>query len=310
VSVKDIPGGHRSSIGRWPIFGLCLVTEVKAIGKGSAWQVVTDRHERIDQLRTTIRSLGKVALAYSGGVDSSLLLRVARDELGGEVLAIIVTGDLMPASEKESALATARSMGVEPLVLVVDTLSLEEFRMNPPDRCYICKRAIFTALIAAAHEKGFTAVIDGSHAGDLEGDRPGRRALRELGVRSPLAEAGLDKADVRRAAKMLSVPTAEKPANPCLATRIPFHEPITLGKLQQVDRAELAIHELGIEEVRVRHHGAIARIEVLPEDFPRVMDHRERIVPQLKALGFTYVVLDLQGFRSGSMSEVISAQRP
>lgn len=268
-----------------------------------------DRHEKLDRLRAIIRSLGKVALAYSGGVDSSLLLRVARDELGDQIMAITATGALMPASEIDSALATARSMGIEPLVLVADVLSLEDFRINPPDRCYVCKRAIFTSVMAAAKEKGFTTVIDGSHAGDLEGDRPGKRALREMGVRSPLTEAGLDKADVRQIAKILGVPTADKPANPCLATRIPFYEPITLEKLRQVERAELAVREIGIEQVRVRHHGTIARIEVPLEDLFKIVDKRDIIISKLKALGFVYVVLDLQGFRSGSMSEALAVKK-
>ncbi len=269
-----------------------------------------DRHEKLDRLRAIIRSLGKVAIAYSGGVDSSLLLRVARDELGDGVMAITVTGAPMPASEMEGALATARNMGIEPHILVADVLSKEDFKMNSPDRCYICKRAIFTAIVAAAKEKGFTTVIDGSHAGDLEGDRPGKRALLEMGVRSPLTEAGLDKAEVRRMAKLLGVPTADKPANPCLATRIPFYEPITLEKLQQVDRAEMAVRELGIEQVRVRHHGTIARIEVPPEDLVEVMEKRDIIISKLRSLGFVYIVLDLQGFRSGSMSEALVVKDP
>ncbi len=271
---------------------------------------VIDRDEGLDRLRAILKSMGKVAIAYSGGADSSLILRVARDELVEKVLAITVSCDLMPSSELECALTNARTMGIEPSILIVDVLAMADFRNNSPDRCYICKRAIFSAIAATAKARGYSVIIDGSHAEDLDSDRPGKRALRELGVRSPLSEAGLNKADVRRLSKQLGIGTADKPANPCLATRIPFHQQITLEKLKQIDQAERAVRELGIKEVRVRHHGAIARIEVLPADLTLVVAHREDVVSDLKKIGFVYVVLDLQGFRSGSMSEELASKWP
>jgi uncharacterized protein len=246
--------------------------------------------------------MGKLAVAYSGGADSTFLLKVAKDEVG-DVAAIFVSGDISPAYEAEGAMAIARSIGAEPIIVHADVLSLPAFRENRPDRCYVCKRSIFSAIRSAAQRAGYDTVVDGTHAGDLETDRPGMRALREMGVRSPLLEAGLDKGDVRRLSKQLGLSTADKPASPCLATRIPFFDEITPGKLRQVESAERAVMEKGIRVVRVRHHGTVARIEVLPDDMATVLSFREDIVAQLKALGFAYVALDLQGFRSGSMSE-------
>jgi uncharacterized protein len=247
----------------------------------------------------------RVAVAYSGGTDSSLLLKVAADELGGSAIAIIVSDEILPALELQQAIATARGMGVEPVVLQTDMLSRPEFHVNRPDRCYVCKHAIFSAIIEEADHHGIKQIVDGSHSGDLDSDRPGRRALRDLGVRSPLTEAGMDKVDIRQCSKLLALPTTERPASPCLATRIPFYEEVTAQKLRQVDEAERAVRELGIEVVRVRHHGMIARIEVPPADMPTLLRSRERLVTRFRALGFVYVDVDLLGYRSGSMGEAL-----
>lgn len=264
---------------------------------------------KLARLRQTFRGLAGVAVAYSGGVDSAVVLKIAREELGERAVAVMNVSPLTPPGEAEEAVRTARAMGAEPIITHADPLEDETFRSGPEDRCYRCKRAVFAAVAAVAREKGADTIVDGSQVDDLGEDRPGRRALAEAGVRSPLIEAGLRKEEVRELARRLSVPAAERPASPCLVTRIPFHEEVTLDKLRAVGRAEEALRGLGAGTVRVRHHGTVARVEVPAEDIPLVVRHRERVVEELKRLGFTYVTVDLQGFRSGSMAEALPGRR-
>jgi uncharacterized protein len=265
--------------------------------------------EKLSRLTEIIKSIGPVAVAYSGGADSTLLLKVARDLLGDSAIAMIVAGEHMARSEVEEAVTIARSIGCEPLVLEMDILSNPEFGQNHTNRCYICKIAIFGAITKEAQARGFSTIIDGSHAGDLEKDRPGMRALREMGIRSPLNEAGLKKEDIRTISKELSLPTSDKPASPCLATRIPFGQEITAEKLRQIGAAETIIKNLGIEVVRVRHHGRLARIEVSPIDIPKVWMHLDRLMPQLRELGFAQIEIDPKGYRSGSLNEHLSEEK-
>ena len=252
-----------------------------------------------------LSSMGRVAVAYSGGVDSALLLRLARDVLGDDAVAIMNVSPLISDDDAEDAALTARSLGAELLIVRADPLSDPDFRRNPRDRCYRCKRIILEAIVAAARERGIDTVIDGSHADDLGEDRPGRRALRELGIRSPLQEAGLAKDEGRRLARKLSVPSADRPSSPCLVTRMPFGREITEEALRMVGEAERYLKGLGFINVRVRHHGTVARIEVLADDIASIVSMRDEIVKGLKRLGFVYITLDLQGFRSGSMSEAL-----
>ncbi len=268
-----------------------------------SWRCVSEC--KLDRLRALLRPMDRVAVAYSGGVDSALLLRISKEVLGDNVIAIMNVSPLTAPGEEDEAVLAARSMGVEALIVRADPLADAAFRHNRTDRCYRCKRMVFEAIAAAARERGIENVIDGTHVDDMSEDRPGRRALAELGIRSPLQEAGLGKEEVRAFARQLSVPSADRPSGPCLATRIPFDQEITPDALQMVGEAEKVLKELGVRSVRVRHHGTMARIEVPPEDFAAIVDMRATVVERLKRIGFIYVAVDLQGFRSGSMSEAL-----
>lgn len=257
----------------------------------------------LDGLRSLLRRTGRAAVAYSGGADSTFLLKIAQEELTGGVLAVIVDSQVMPSGMVTEAVEQAERMGVDTAVIRMDIRTIPGLIENGRDRCYLCKRAMFRSIISLARARGYGTVMDGSHSGDRDDDRPGRAALKELGVRSPLEEAGLYKEDVRHFSMLMALPTAEKPAYPCLATRIPFNDIITLDKLRQVEEAERVVADLGVGILRVRHHGNIARIEVPPWDMPKMLRSRELLVSRLRELGFTYVDLDLQGYRAGSMSE-------
>jgi uncharacterized protein len=261
-----------------------------------------------DILKGILLPSSSVLVAYSGGVDSTLLLKVARDTLGEKALAVMVKSEVHPQWEVEEALQVARGMGVEPLVVELSVLDHPTFAVNPPDRCYHCKSLIFTRLKEIAREQGLAWVIEGSNRDDLGDYRPGRRALEELGVRSPLLEAGLTKAEIRFLSRYLSLPTWDKPSLACLASRFPYGTALTAAVLKQVDQAEAFLGELGFGQKRVRHHGDIARLEIEAEDWPTLLENRQRIVARLRKLGYTYVTVDLVGYRTGSMNEVLEGQ--
>jgi uncharacterized protein len=265
-------------------------------------------HNKWDTLREILISLGSVLVAYSGGVDSTLLLRAARDTLGERVLAATIKGEVHPQWEVEEALQVARGMGVEPLVVELSVLDHPAFAANPPDRCYHCKRLIFTRLVETARERGLAWVVEGSNRDDLGDYRPGRRALEELDVRSPLLEAGLTKAEIRSLSRYLGLPTWDRPSLACLASRFPYGTALTAATLKQVDQAEAFLGKLGFGQRRVRHHGDIARLEIEAEDWPILLENRQRIVACLHELGYTYVTVDLAGYRTGSMNEVLEGQ--
>lgn len=265
--------------------------------------------EKHEALETILRDLGRVVVAYSGGVDSSYLLKAAVDTLGSQnVLACISLGPSEPGNMCEKARTTAETIGAELMVVESSELDDPHFKANNADRCFHCKSHLCQALLDVARQRGFAHVVFGTNHDDLGDFRPGNKAMKVHGVRSPLAEAGLTKSEIRELSRQAGLPTADQPASPCLASRIPYGLEVTERRLKQIDQAEDVLRSLGFVEFRVRHHDAIARIEVRPQDIAKLVAEpvRAQIVAKLKELGFQFVAMDLQGFRSGSLNESLS----
>jgi uncharacterized protein len=269
-----------------------------------------------DRLARILRELDRVLVTFSGGVDSTLLLRVARDVLGDRCAALLSTTASLPARERAEAVALARTLGARLLEVETDELDREAYVRNDTDRCYHCKSALLDTALAVAAREGFAHVLLGTNADDLSDHRPGHRAATERGARAPLLEAGLGKAEVRQLSRALGLPTADKPELACLASRIPYGSPVTRQGLAMVESMEDRLRTLGFDQVRVRHHGTVARIEVAPDRLADLLDPgvRESLVAHGKAAGFQYVAVDLVGYRRGSMNEgnpaAIPARRP
>lgn len=248
--------------------------------------------------------MGRVAIAFSGGVDSTFLLAAAHDVLkGNNVLAVNAVSPVYPQRELTFAESFAAKLGVECVLLPTRELGDERFAVNHPDRCFHCKTELFGKLRAIATEKEFPVIADGTTASDLGDFRPGMKARELYGVRSPLLEAGMTKPEIRELSHQRGLPTWDKPAMACLASRFPYGTSITVEALRQIERAEDYLFARGFRQVRVRHHGPVARIEVMADEMPRLLEEAPSVVQHLKSLGYRYVTLDLQGYRTGSMNE-------
>jgi pyridinium-3,5-biscarboxylic acid mononucleotide sulfurtransferase len=255
---------------------------------------------KLAALRERIRALESVAVAFSGGVDSTFALKIAFEELGARAIAITALSESLPTGELENAQSLARQIGARHVVLRTFETSDENYLMNAANRCYFCKTEMYTRIAEFAHAEGVRFLVDGLNLDDLEDRRPGRAAALEHGVISPLVDAQLSKEEIRQLSREAGLPTWDKPALACLSSRIPHGTPITLRALTQVDRAEMFLRKIGVRQVRVRHHGQTARIEVEPADFSLVRSKESEISAHLNSLGFTEVVLDPEGYRSGS----------
>ena len=266
--------------------------------------VYADKTRKLENILT---GLGSAVIAYSGGVDSTFLARMAYDTLGGYALAVTAVSPSLAAAELEDAQALAARIGVRHVLINSNELSDPRYLANQADRCYFCKHEVYGLLVNYAREHGFRAVLDGTNVDDLRDPRPGRKAAREYGVLSPLAEVGFTKAEIREASRSLGLPTADKPSMACLSSRVPYGTPITIESLRQIEEAERLLRGLGLGQLRVRHHRDTARIEVDPDDFAVVIERRHEIVAGLKALGYVYVALDLEGYRTGSMNKALKA---
>lgn len=261
--------------------------------------------EKLEKLKEILNSLESVVIAFSGGVDSTLLSKVAYDVLGDRSLAVTAKSETYTKSELDDAIKLAKKIGIKHEIIETSELSIPEFSSNPVDRCYYCKKELLLKLKEIAKSKGFKYVIDGANADDIGDYRPGMRAVAELEVRSPLKEAQLTKADIRELSKHYDLPTWDKPPAACLASRFPYGTEITAERLNIVGEAEAFIKSFGVSQLRVRYHDQIARIEVSDRDMEKLLKNRELIVRKLKDLGFNYVTMDLQGYRTGSMNEVL-----
>ena len=264
-------------------------------------------HDKYRVLQENLKALGSVAVAFSSGVDSTFLLKAAQEALGDKVIAVTASSCSFPKRELEEAKAFCEKNGICQIIVESEELDIDGFRQNPKNRCYLCKHELFEKIWEIAKENGMNAVAEGSNMDDLGDYRPGKRAIQELGVRSPLQEAGLYKEEIRKLSKGMNLPTWNKPSFACLASRFVYGETITEEKLHMVDQAEQFLMDLGFHQFRVRIHGTMARIEVPEEDILKIADNetRTKITEKFRTLGFSYVTLDLQGFRSGSMNETL-----
>jgi uncharacterized protein len=266
-------------------------------------------YRKLKALQNMIKSMDGLAIAFSGGVDSTFLLKVAHEILGDRVIAVTASSSTYPAREFRAATDFAHEAGIKHLIIASEELDIEGFADNPVNRCYLCKRELFTQIVNIADENNIKLVADGSNIDDSRDYRPGMKALGELGIISPLREVDMTKEDIRTLSKDMHLPTWDKPAFACLASRFPYGQKINREKLAMVDKAEQYLLDRGFRQIRVRHHGDIARIEVSPQERTRFVEEKlmDEVDEQFRQIGFAYTALDLKGYRTGSMNEKITS---
>jgi pyridinium-3,5-biscarboxylic acid mononucleotide sulfurtransferase len=262
---------------------------------------------KLEKLKLNIKNMGSLAVAFSGGVDSTFLLKVAHDVLNDKVIAVTARSSTFPEREFKEASRFIEKSGIKHIVIISEELEIEGFSHNPQNRCYFCKKELFTKIIDVARQNDIKYIADGSNIDDLGDYRPGMQALKELEVISPLKDCGMTKEDIRILSKQMNLPTWDKPSFACLSSRFPYGHEITKEKLEMVDKAEQFLLDLGFRQVRVRHHGEIARIEVPSGDRVKFFNEEfmDKVYTKFKEIGFAYTALDLKGYRTGSMNETI-----